>query len=114
MKRDEPRAIAEIIESLRKSNELGKQFHLAKIWKNWPEMAGMKLMPRGRPLGVRDKTLIVEVESSVWLHHYSYHEHSILKRINNLLNENLLEDIFLVLSEEEISDPSEIEDEKDA
>lgn len=114
MKKDAPKAIAQIIEGLRESSELGKQFHLAKIWKHWPEIAGMKLMPRGRPLGVRDKTLIVEVESSVWIHRYSYHEHAILNRINKLLREELLDDMFLVLSEEEIVDSSKIDPEKDS
>lgn len=112
MKKDDPKAIAEIIETLRESSELGKQFHLAKIWKHWPEIVGLKLMHRGRPLGVRDKILIVEVESSVWIHRYSYHEHAILNRINGLLKEKLLDDIFLVLSEEQISDPSQIGGEK--
>lgn len=114
MKKDDPKAIAEIIASLRESADIGKQFHLAKIWKEWPTLVGMKLMPRGRPLGVRDKTLIVEIESSVWIHQFSYHEHAILRRINELLQEDTLDEMFFVLSEEGLEELPDSADEKEA
>lgn len=95
-----PTRIDEVLDALRKSPETGKPFDVAKIWEQWPNVVGTKLMPYGRPVGVRDGTLVIEVMSAVWMHRYSYRKQSILRRVNQLVGSDLVREIFFVLSEE--------------
>ena len=78
MNGDEPKSIQDIIAALKQTDALSKSFDEAEIWKEWPTVVGAELMPFGRPLGVRDGTLFIEVESSVWMHRYSYAKQSII------------------------------------
>ncbi len=96
-----PSGVSDILESLKASTELGRQLEEAKIWERWPEMAGESLMIHGRPLGIKDGCLAIEVDSAVWMHKYAYSRTKILDRINELLGEVLVTDIFLKLSLEE-------------
>lgn len=96
-----PAGVGDILESLKASTELGRQLEEAKIWEQWPEMAGESLMIHGRPLGIKDGCLAIEVDSAVWMHKYAYSKNKILDRINELLGQVLVTDIFLRLSLEE-------------
>lgn len=97
----DPRGVGEILESLKTSTKLGLHLDEAKIWERWPEIAGDTLMPRGRPLRIKDGCLTIEVESAVWMHKYAYSKKKIIDRINRLTGESLVTDVFLCLSPEE-------------
>lgn len=73
---------------------------MALIWERWPEIAGDPLYMHGRPVSVRKGELKVEVESSVWMNRYAFRREGILRRINHLARQRLIEDIFLVLIED--------------
>ena len=100
MKRD-PKSIEAIITALKASPELRKQFDEAKLWEKWPEIAGPKLMAFGRPLGVRDGTLFIEVDSAVWMHRFSYFEQEIASRANLVAGREWVSDLFFKLTSEE-------------
>jgi hypothetical protein len=99
-RRNDPSGLQEIIESIRKDPKFGKQFEFAKVWRHWPEVTGEELAPYGQPLGVRDDTLIVEVETSVWMHKYAAAKWRILNHVNGLVKGDLIREMFLVLSED--------------
>lgn len=108
MKKKEPQGIGEILEAMKASSELGRNLEEAQIWERWPEVAGAQLMHHGRPAGLREGTLFVEVESAVWMHRFSYHKWEIVKRINGLLGHDLVSDLFLgLVSEEKPSNPQD-------
>jgi predicted nucleic acid-binding Zn ribbon protein len=102
-KRD-PKGIDEIIKSMRQSPEMGKHFRVARIWEAWPDLVGAHLMPHGRPLGLRDGTLVIEVVNSVWMHKFSYRKWRIMKKVNALVGEKMVSDLYFVLSDEASED----------
>lgn len=99
MGKKEPVTVATILESLERGGKLGKAFTDARIWERWPEVVGMKLMPYGRPLGVRNDTLLVEVVSSVWMHRYAYRKAGIIRNVNRMAGVKLIDDVFFVLAD---------------
>lgn len=101
MKGKDPKGIGDILAGMKASTELGRHFEEARIWEQWPEVAGAELMHHGRPLGVREGTLILEVESAVWMHRFSYEKRRIIERINALAGRELVSDLFLGLLDEE-------------
>jgi len=98
LKKNEPTSIGDILAKLVRKSPLGKQLKQAKIWARWPELAGAELCEHGRPFAIRDRTLIVEADSAVWMNRYSYHKWGILKRVNLLAKQELISDIFITLT----------------
>jgi len=103
MNENKPEGIGDIIESMKTSSTLGKNLQEARIWERWPEIVGPKLMPYGQPLGVRDETLFIQVESAVWMHKFSYQKPQIIQQANKLVGEKLVSEIFLTLNSEDDS-----------
>ena len=93
--------IADIIESLKASSPLGRNLEEAQIWGRWPDLAGMDFMPHGRPLGIREGTLIIEVDSAVWMHKFAYTKRDLTRKINSLIGRDFVTDIHLTLTEDE-------------
>jgi len=108
MKKKEPTGLGDILSGLKESTALGRNLEEAQIWEHWPEIAGMEFMPHGRPLGVREGTLNIEVDSTVWMHKFAYKKRDFVLKINALLGHTLVSDIHLFLTEEEkLDDPQD-------
>lgn len=100
--------IADILDSLKASTALGRNLEEAQIWQRWPELAGMDFMPHGRPLGIREGMLIIEVDSAVWMHKFAYVKRDLMRRINAAIGRDLVTEIYLTLTEEEkLRDPQD-------
>lgn len=97
-KGSQPQGIGRILDALKESGELGKSFKEAAIWEHWPDIAGTHLMPYGRPLGIRDKTLVIEVVNAVWMHKFSYRKSEIVERVNEMFGPDLVEDLYFSLA----------------
>lgn len=108
MSRDEPQDLSEILESLKATTALGRRLEEAEIWEHWQEIAGPELAPHAAPIGVRDGTLVVEVESSVWMHKFSYHKSKILEKSNNFLSQEKLSELYFALKPEDENPATEI------
>lgn len=106
-KRDTPEGVGDILKALAADTALGKQLEQARIWERWPELAGQHLAPHGQPRGVRDRLLIVEVESSVWMHKFAYRKWDLIGRINRMAGEELVSDVYFVLANEPSADGSQ-------
>lgn len=104
MNENKPEGIGDIIETMKTSGTLGKNLQEARIWERWPEIVGPKLMPYGQPLGVRDETLFIQVESAVWMHKFSYQKTQIIQQANKLVGEKLVSEIFLTLDSDHDSE----------
>ena len=100
MGKKEPAPIADILSTLKGTEEYGKHFEVGKIWRHWGEVVGERLLPHGRPLGVREETLYVEVSSAVWMHRYSYYKWEILARMSRIVRGLRVSEIFFVLADE--------------
>jgi len=105
LKKTSPSSVGDILARLVKKTGLGKQMDQAQIWDRWEELAGPHLAAHGRPHAVRDNTLLVEVDSAVWMNKYAYHKWDILKRINGLFGHELVSDLFIMLTPDEAPTP---------
>lgn len=103
----EPSGVGEILESLKAKTRLGKQLNQAQIWERWPELAGQYLCGHGHPQTVKDQTLYIEAYSTVWMNKFAYYKWDIIKRINRMAGEELVSDIFLLLSDDSPSASSQ-------
>ncbi len=101
MKERSLKSVGDILAKLVKKTGLGKQIDQARIWECWEDLAGANLHTHGRPRSIKDNTLIVEVDSPVWMNKYAYFKWDILQRVNRLAGKELVSDLFLVLSEDE-------------
>lgn len=104
-KRNRPQRIDEIIDELKKTSALGQQLEYARIWDEWPRIAGEHLSGHGRPLTVKDGVLHIEADSPVWMHKFAYKKWHIIKYINRLAGRELISDVFVVLGPESDTRP---------
>lgn len=64
-----------------------------RILEAWREAAGEKALLHSRPVGIKRKALIIEVDSSTWLYDLSLKKRSTLRYIKTKLEEYKIEDI---------------------
>ncbi|MCX5772414.1 MAG: DUF721 domain-containing protein [Candidatus Hydrogenedentes bacterium] len=101
MRKGKPTRVGDILKGLVRNTDLGKKMDQARIWSEWPGIAGSALAQHGRPHAVKDQTLIIEVDSTVWMNRYAYYKWDILKRVNRLFNREIISDIYILLTPEE-------------
>ncbi len=95
--KNDPQNIAQILDALKATTQLGKHLDHAQIWERWDELAGPELAPRSHPMKVRKGILTVAIAGPVWMHKFSYDKAKILGRINRILTKEAIEDIYLTL-----------------
>ena len=100
-----PSSVGDILKNLVQTTDLGKKLRQTAIWEHWPELAGRQLHRNGRPHGIRDKTLLVEVDGAVWMNRYAYHKWDIVKRINAMYGREEVSDLYVFLTPEEGGTP---------
>jgi len=103
----DPAGIGDILASMKTKTRLGKQLNQAQIWERWPELAGQYLCGHGHPKTVKDGTLYIEAYSAVWMNKFAYHKWDIIKRINAMSRQELVSDIFILLSDDAPAGPSQ-------
>lgn len=96
-----PSAVGDILDGLLQTTPLGQNLEQAQIWAQWETLAGPLLAAHGRPHSIKDRTLKVEVDSTVWMHRYSYKKFAILRAINRMAQKELVSDLFFLLGEPE-------------
>lgn len=109
MPKNDLTGIGDILQKLKKTTKLGKSLEIAQIWDNWEELAGKELAMHGRPQTVRDMQLRIEADSAVWMHKFSYHKWTLIKRVNRMAKKELINDIFVTL----VGDGESIDDDDD-
>jgi len=100
-KKKDPKSVGDILAGLLAKSDIGKKLDQARIWEQWPQLAGEHLHTHGRPHAIKDRTLVVEVDGSVWMNRYAYYKWDILKRVNRMYGEEMISDIFIILTPEE-------------
>lgn len=99
-KSGDPKDIANILKTLVSETALGRNLDEAKIWERWPEIAGMEFVVHGRPRGIRDGKLVIEVDSAVWMHKFAYKKAALIRKINAEIGRKIVSEIYLALSED--------------
>ncbi len=96
-----PTSVASILDSLKATTALGTQLEQARIWEEWPALAGARLSPHGFPVTVKDGTLYIEADNTVAMHQFAYQKWKLIQRINRLAQKELISDIFILLQPED-------------
>ena len=89
----------DILDGLIRKTELGAVFKQARIWEEWDELAGPKLAPHVRPVSIKDKVLRVEADSAVWMHRLVYRKWTLIRRVNRMARQELINDVFVALGD---------------
>jgi len=76
-------AIKEVFEGIDKINSTGPS--KSDILSAWHKAAGPKAAKHTSPAALKDKTLLVNVDSTVWMYHLRLKEAVLLKKIDRLL-----------------------------
>jgi len=95
----DPIPINDVLKFLIREGGLGEQLEQARIWEQWPQLAGDPLWMHGRPVALRNGTLIVAAESSVWMHKYAFYRLRLMGRINKMAKKRLVSDVFIRLDD---------------
>lgn len=97
-KKKRPKSVGEILDTLKKTTQLGQHLEHAEIWSRWPELAGQRLCGHGHPVTIKDNTLHIDAESAVWVHRFGLSKWGIIKRINAMAGKELVSDIYVRLA----------------
>lgn len=95
-------SVGDILNRMKVTTGLGEQLEKAKIWENWPELAGHNLAPHTQPKGIKENnTLVVECASPVWMHRISFIKWDLIKRVNLMYKKEMVSDVYFVLAGDE-------------
>lgn len=106
MKGNKPSSVGDILASLADTSQLGECLDQARIWEHWTELVGPYLGEHGAPKAVKERTLVIEAESPVWMSRFSFRKWDILKRINLMAGRELISDVFITLAPEDEPAPA--------
>jgi predicted nucleic acid-binding Zn ribbon protein len=67
---------------------------ITRIGQMWDKIVGEIIAENTRPAALKEKTLLVHVNSSPWLHHLHFLKEDIVRKVNDALSNELIEDIL--------------------
>lgn len=91
----QPVVIKNIVEDIIKKIEPEKIFKTEVLNSSWAKTIGEDNIRHAKPVEVKNKVLIVHVDSSSWLHKLTMEKARLLTRLRNDLGEDIIEDIRL-------------------
>ncbi len=91
----QPVIIKNIVENIIKKIEPEKIFKTEVLNSSWAKAIGEDNLRHAKPVEVKNKVLIVHVDSSSWLHKLTMEKARLLTRLRNDLGEDIIEDIRL-------------------
>lgn len=81
----------------------GTQYHLARLWKHWPEAVGEHIAEVASPLGHRGTTLVVGVEDHMLMQELVHYSPAILEQANAFLGMNFFDKVHVDLIGDHVS-----------
>lgn len=89
-------AIQDLMKSFIKENNLSKGMQKIKVEETWTKMMGSGVSAHTTSVRLQNKTLIVQLKSSVLREELSYGKDKIIKMMNEELGEQLITKLMLV------------------
>lgn len=96
-KTKEPARIGNILTAFLDSHAPKSVANGLAIHSIWPKIAGANMAKKTMPLKIIGKTLYLRVETSAWMEELKYLKEDIIKKINNDLKQEAVEDIIFRL-----------------
>ena len=90
-----PAAVSDLLTAVFHGTPTEKRLREGKVWLVWDSAVGSQIASRARPVGFRDGTLTVVVSSAPWMQQLNFLKRGIMERLNALLGEELVRDIYL-------------------
>jgi predicted nucleic acid-binding Zn ribbon protein len=85
--------VGSIINSLLKQCRPESDRELVKVWNLWDSAVGNSIAENTMPAAFKDRLLVVHVASSTWMQHLQFFKADIIKKINDVLGGDIVEDI---------------------
>lgn len=90
-----PASISSVLQGMFDQHPMEKRLREGRIWLVWDEAVGEKIAAKAHPAKFHDGLLTVNVSSAPWLQQLTFLKSDIKNKINTLLGEELVVDIFL-------------------
>lgn len=98
--RREPESLAKVIETVLESLEKSDLKKCGKIFLNWSGIVGDALAIHTKPGQIRNKRLIVRVDSSNWLYEIRKNlDRQILEKVQSAVGKETIEEIRYIVGE---------------
>ncbi len=87
------RSIGEALDELVESLGIGRKLHEQDIFSRWEEAVGERIGKVAKPTRILKGTLFVSVSNGAWRNELSMRKQEIVRRLNELLAEEIVKDI---------------------
>jgi len=104
--------VGNLIEWVLKEFNLTTGLKISKVFEVWDEVVGETIAKKARPETIRNRVLIVKVNSSPWIQELQFMKEMIKEKLNQRIGEKLIDDLFFQLGkiqvkeEEPVTTPS--------
>ena len=88
-----PLPIGSIIPKVLRSCRSAADEELMQIWDLWDHAVGKAISENARPAAFKGKLLLVHATSSTWIQHLQFLKKDMIKKVNEALGKNLVEEI---------------------
>jgi predicted nucleic acid-binding Zn ribbon protein len=89
-------SVKDLMQNFIKENNLSKGMRKLKVEETWKEMMGPGVMAHTISVKLQNKTLIIQLTSSVLRQELSYGKEKIIKMMNEKIGEDLISKLLLV------------------
>lgn len=90
-----PVTIKDVVDEVIKKLEEGKVSEAESLTSSWAKAIGKENVRHAKPVEVKNRTLIIHVDSSSWLHKLSMEKTHLLTLLKNDLGGDIVDDIKL-------------------
>lgn len=90
-----PRPVADLLAEALRGQPAERRLKEGRIWLVWDEAVGERIASLARPVSFRDGTLTVAVANAPWMQQLNFLKRGIVEKLNSLLGEAVVRDIYL-------------------
>lgn len=87
--------VQRILQQWLSSRGMDTKFGRYRVWQFWDEAVGVQIAARAKPVRLRGSILEIRVDHPVWMQQLQLLKPRIVSRLNELLGEKLIDDLFL-------------------
>lgn len=91
---NEATPLGDIVNRLMKAYQLDEKLEELDVLARWEEMMGKAVALRTKSIHIKDKVLIVEIDSSVMREELLFGKNVILQRVNQYAGKEIVTDVF--------------------
>lgn len=88
--------LGEAINKMLKAYRLENKVTETDIWQSWEAIMGPSIFRHTQGIEMRDKVLVIRLDSSALRHELGFARHKIVEKINEHVGKRFVEDVLLV------------------